>query len=174
MVKLDMFGLLRTTILSLALAFGTGAVLAQDFQKGLAAYKANDHATALKELRPLAEQGDADAQEMIGWIYENGIGVLQDYLEAFKWYRLAAEQGNTVTQVRLGHMYRDGRVLDNAAKAAIRAHMWYNIAAVNHTDSKFTADRRDYVAAKMTLDSILTAQSMARECMSSNYKNCGW
>ena len=88
-----MFGLLRTTILSLALAFGAGAALAQDYQKGFAAYKAADYAAALKEWRPLAEQGDADAQYNLGWMYTNGDGVLQDYAEALKWYRLAAEQG---------------------------------------------------------------------------------
>ena len=53
-----MFGLLRTTILSLALAFGAGAALAQDFQKGLAAAQSGDYATSLKEWRPLAEQGN--------------------------------------------------------------------------------------------------------------------
>jgi hypothetical protein len=51
-----MFGLIRTAILSLALAFGAGSVLAQDFDKGMAAAQAGDFATALKEWRPLAEQ----------------------------------------------------------------------------------------------------------------------
>jgi uncharacterized protein len=32
-------------------------VSAQDFQKGLAAYNAGDYATALKEWKPLAEDG---------------------------------------------------------------------------------------------------------------------
>ena len=33
-----------------------------DFQKGVAAYKSGDYASALREWEPLAEQGDADAQ----------------------------------------------------------------------------------------------------------------
>ena len=44
-----MFRLIRATILSLALAFGAGAALAQEFDKGFAAAQAGDYATALKE-----------------------------------------------------------------------------------------------------------------------------
>ena len=164
-----MFGLLRTTILSLALAFGAGAALAQDFQKGFAAYDAGDYATALKEWRPLAEQGDADAQYNLGWMYTNGTGVLQDYAEAMKWYRLAAEQGNAKAQYNLAGMYANGWgvLQDN-----VRTHMWNNIAAANGHEK--AGEWRDKTAAKMTSADISEAQKMARECMSSNYKNCGW
>ena len=64
-------------ILSLALAFGAGAgaVVAQDFNKGMAAYNARDWATALKELRVLAEQGHANAQGNLGNMYYAGYGV---------------------------------------------------------------------------------------------------
>ena len=51
-------------------------VLAADFQAGLEAYKRGDYATALEELRPLAELGLAEAQSMLGVRYENGEGVL--------------------------------------------------------------------------------------------------
>ena len=39
-----------------------------DLQKGLTAYKSGDYATALREWRPLAEQGDEIAQTSVGWI----------------------------------------------------------------------------------------------------------
>ena len=39
-----------------------------DFQKGLTAYQSGDYATALREWRPLAEQGDEIAQTSVGWI----------------------------------------------------------------------------------------------------------
>ncbi len=45
-------------------------------EAGLAAYSRGDYATALKEYRPLAEQGDAVAQFALGSMYENGRGVL--------------------------------------------------------------------------------------------------
>ena len=65
-------------------------VIAQDFDKGLAAAQSGDFATALKEWRPLAEQGNAGAQHNLGVMYEGGQGVLQDNAEAVKWFRLAA------------------------------------------------------------------------------------
>ena len=43
-----------------------------DFTKGLDAYEKGDYDNALKEWRPLAEQGDATAQYMLGLTYANG------------------------------------------------------------------------------------------------------
>ena len=121
-----MFGLLRTTILSLALAFGAGAAMAQDFQKGFTAYNEGDYATALKEWRPLAEQGDVTSQYNIGQMYRKGRGVLQDDAEAVKWYRLAAEQGYADAQYNIGVMYKNGRgVLQDYAEAM----KWSRLAA---------------------------------------------
>ena len=59
-------------------------VAAQVSTKGLAALEAYDYATALEELLPLAEQGDATAQSLLGGMYALGTGVLQDYAEAVK------------------------------------------------------------------------------------------
>ena len=80
-------------------------VAAHDFQKGVKAYERGDYATALREFRLVAKQGDADAQFYLGLMYYEGQGVPQDYAEAVKWYRKAAEQGNALAQVNLGVMY---------------------------------------------------------------------
>jgi uncharacterized protein len=82
-------------ILTVALTSMSGhSSLAQDFDKGLAAAQSGDFETALKEWRPLAEQGNADAQYNLGWMYSSGTGVPQDYTQAVEWYRKAAEQGH--------------------------------------------------------------------------------
>jgi TPR repeat protein len=52
--------------------------LAQDFDKGLTAYRSGDYETALQEWRPLAEQGNASAQHNLGLIYSRTEGVVQD------------------------------------------------------------------------------------------------
>ena len=84
---------LRTAvILVLALAL-SAPVLAADFQVGLEAAERGEYAKALREWRPLAEQGNADAQYNLGVMYEEGRGMPQDDAEAVKWYRRAAEQG---------------------------------------------------------------------------------
>ena len=105
-------------------------VVAQDFQKGFAAYNAGDYATALQEWTPLAEAGDAPAQFHLGrMLYIRCIRVdCGNFKEAVKWYRLAAELGSAWAQATLGGMYERGRGVpqDNAI-----AHMWYNIGAAN-------------------------------------------
>ena len=65
-------------------------VAAQDLQKGVDALHSGDFATALQEWRPLAEQGDADAQTSLGTIYNLGHDVLQENIMAYMWYNLGA------------------------------------------------------------------------------------
>ncbi|WP_435229433.1 hypothetical protein ACMAZE_12060 [Pseudopelagicola sp. nBUS_20] len=60
-----------TLAVAFLMAFNT-SVLAQDFDKGFKAYQAGDYATALQEWRPLAEQGNADAQFNLGNMYYSG------------------------------------------------------------------------------------------------------
>ena len=79
-------------------------VMAQDFQKGLAAFNAGDYATALKEWTPLAEAGGYVAQYNLGYMYAKGIGVPQDYAEAVKLYQLSAEQGFASAQNNLSYV----------------------------------------------------------------------
>jgi TPR repeat protein len=64
------------------------------FNKGLDAHNRGDYETALLELRPLTDQGNVDAQNILGIMYFEGQGVPQDYAEALEWYRLAAAQGH--------------------------------------------------------------------------------
>ncbi len=117
---------LRTAVvLVLALAL-PALVLAADLQSGLEAYERGDYATALKEWRPLADQGYAGAQFNLGLIYENGYGVAQDYAEAAKWYRLAAEQGFAGAQFNLGLKYSNGQGVPQEYPEAVK---WYRLAA---------------------------------------------
>ena len=56
---------------------------------------------ALKWFRLAAEQGLAEAQNDLGYMYKEGQGVTQDYKEALKWYRLAAEQGHAEARKKI-------------------------------------------------------------------------
>ena len=97
-----------------------------DFNKGLTAAQSGDFATALKEWKPLAEEGNAAAQNNLGLMYHNGWGVPQDYKEAVNWYRLAAEQGNAAAQYNLGLLYEKGKGVPQDDKEAVRL---YRLAA---------------------------------------------
>ena len=91
-----------------------------DFNKGLTAAQSGDWATALKEWKPLAEEGNAVAQNNLGLMYHNGWGVPQDNKEAVNWYRLAVEQGYAIAQYNLGLMYEKGKGVPQDDKEAAR------------------------------------------------------
>lgn len=113
--------------------------------------------------RPLADQGNANAQYFLGVMYDGGWGVLQDYAAAASWYQKAADQGNANAQHNLAVMYSIGR---GVPQNYVIAHMWYNLAASQEIDrswSHSSAEGRDFVAAKMTPAQIAEAQRLARE-----------
>jgi TPR repeat protein len=120
-----MRNLIKTFLVMLMLSFSHAAI-AGDYEDGLAAGEKGDFATALRLWTPLAEQGDADAQNNLGLMYDKGQGVAQDYKTAVKWYTLAAEQGNAKVQTILGVMYAQGQGVSQDYKTAVK---WYTLAA---------------------------------------------
>ena len=83
-------------------------------------------AAALTKLRALAEKGDAKAQNNLGRMYDEGLGVPKDEDEAVKWYREAADQGHADAQNSLGVMYRTGL---GVPKDEVEGVKWYRKAA---------------------------------------------
>lgn len=83
-------------------------------------------AEAAKWFKKSAELGFAEAQNTLGWIYNNGDGVQKDEAEAFKWFSKAAEQGHAKSQLKLGHCYASG---DGVPKDEAEAVKWYRKAA---------------------------------------------
>ncbi len=85
--------LLLIPVLLLTLLVGNPAC-STGFQKGLDAYQRGDYETALRELEPLAEQGNPDAQYNLGWMYYQGEGTAQDYVYAHMWLNICASEGD--------------------------------------------------------------------------------
>jgi TPR repeat protein len=114
--------------LSALLLLGTAGFAQADDpgSRGDEAYRQGDYAEAMKWSRLAAEQGDADAQSLLGLMYFSGMGVPKNYAEAAKWFRLAAEQGDADAQSLLGLMYRDGKGIP---KNAAEATKWFRLAA---------------------------------------------
>jgi hypothetical protein len=103
---------------------------AQPLDAAYAAYRNRDDETALRLSRPLAEQGNARAQTLLGLIYHRGFhggsATQKNEGEATKWFLRAAEQGDASAQLHLGIMYSEGRAVpQNFAEAA----KWYRLAA---------------------------------------------
>jgi len=51
-------------------------------------------------------------------MYEQGLGVRQDYAEALKWYKKSAEKGCMLADISIGQMYLDGRGVRQDLKEA--------------------------------------------------------
>ena len=160
---------IRNWILSGLLAMMlAGGALAGDFQKGLKAYEAGDYATALAEFTPIAEAGDSRAAYLLGVMYREGEGILQDYVEAVKWWLRAAEAGDAAAQYSLGSMYNHGKGVPEDKRFA---YMWFNLAAAQGYEEARTL--RDWLANRiMTPAQTNEAQEMSRKCLAQNYKNC--
>jgi TPR repeat protein len=113
---------------------------------------------AVRLLRPLADQGNADAQMKLGFMYVAGEGIPQDYVEALKWFRLAADQRQANAQCFLGLMYFEGR---GVLRDYVSAHMWLDLAAAGGIED--AAEYRHALTAKMTSAQVAEAQRLARE-----------
>lgn len=81
---------------------------------------------SFEQCQKLAEQGNVEAQHKLGRMYEEGLGVKQDYKEAVKWYLKAAEKGHAQSQYKLGTMYALGK---GVSKDTLEAGKWFGKAA---------------------------------------------
>jgi TPR repeat protein len=97
---LQRFSLCAFTVL-LCASFSAAA----DLASAKDAYQQKDYVTAFKELTPLAEKGNADAQFILGKMYWMGQGVLKDPEQAMKLFKASALQGNADAQFFLGSIY---------------------------------------------------------------------
>jgi hypothetical protein len=147
-----------STLFGVVLLLALVPAYGQDFQKGRDAYNSGDYATALKEWRPMAEQGVARAQLNLGYMYDYCEGVPEDDVLAARLYRLAAEPGLADAQNDLGVMYGAG---EGVPKDYALAYIWWNLAAAQ--GEEYAVKNRDIVARNMTPAQIAEAQRMARE-----------
>ncbi len=107
-----------------------------------------------------AERGDAAAQARLGFLYETGRGVPQNYYLAAKWYYRAAMQGQGGAQLALGMLYNKG---EGVPRDYVLAYMWLELSASQAAGGErdFRARMRDAVAGKMTAAQIQLAQRLA-------------
>ena len=118
--------LLAAFVIIVVSTVATGTLLAQDLDSGWEAYDSGDYATALKIWTPLAEQGNSQAQGVLGMMYANGEGVSQDFAEAMRWFHKAVEQGHAAAQYGVGKLYANGQ---GVAQDYAKAVKWFRLAA---------------------------------------------
>jgi TPR repeat protein len=179
----------RNRLLRCALAFSLISVIPAlaDLEAGKRAYEQRDYRTALKELKPLAEQGNPEAQALLGLMYSLGRGVPFDVDQAMKWFKAAADQGNAEGQCRLGSLYlrtdtaQGLRLLKFSANQGfadaylllglaymnlkdapldlVQADMWLQLAAA--AGDPLAAKQRARAEGQMTPDQVAKARLLA-------------
>lgn len=121
---------------------------------------------ALRWFRNSAEQGNPDAQYLLGQMYEEGEGVSQNFSMAAKLYRKAAEHdpdlgGAGQGRYHLGLLYLDG---NGVPKDYVQAYFWLRLAEFESDPHLSTAK------AQMTPEQILEAERLVEEWKFQNIK----
>lgn len=101
---------------------------------GLAALKREHYATALRSWLPLAEAGDPEAQANVGYMYEEGLGVTQQFDVAVSWYEKAAASGSMQANHNLGMIFAEGR---GTTQSWVRALRYFEVAANDIPASRY-------------------------------------
>jgi hypothetical protein len=84
---------MKKLLITFLLIFSS-VIWSADLNKGFDAYYSMDFNTALIELKPFAEQGNMEAQAMLGEIYWFGMAGEINNILAFMWFSIAASQGD--------------------------------------------------------------------------------
>ncbi len=84
--------------------------------------KSQNYTEAVKWYEKAAGKGDISSCYSLGFIYNNGKGVLKDSLRAMSWYEMAAKQGHAGSQNNLAVIYYYAKDYSSAFK-------WFKLAA---------------------------------------------
>ena len=95
------------------------SALAGQLEEGLSAHDRGDYATALQNLRPLAQAGSADALLTLGEMYTKGQGVIYNYTTALDLFSKAYSAGSYDALAEIGNMYRSGLGVDQDYAKAV-------------------------------------------------------
>jgi uncharacterized protein len=152
------------TILCVILLFGaltTRAAFADGrLTRGIAAFSRGDYARAVAALSARSLRGNARAQGLLGFMYENGFGVPQAYDVAADLYQRAAAQGDPFAQSRLGLIYDKGH---GVPQSVVLSYKWLDLAAAHAAkrERDWYLRLRNAVASKMSSDQIEEGQRLA-------------
>ena len=104
-------------MLAVALALAVSPVSAQ-LKEGAIAYSRGDFATAVRRLQPLAQEGHATAQYLLGAALVNAQPPLANVAEGESWLKKSAERGNLAAMRDLGKLNAFGKQPSDRAQAA--------------------------------------------------------
>jgi len=131
-------------------------LFAASYEEGKQAYLKKNYALALEILKPLAEEGDSQAQITMGLMYDYGHGVEKSPAESIKWYRMAAEQGVPLVQHDIGVKYFQGQGVE---QNYLEAAKWWELSSnAGISDSQFNLGLMHYRGIGIPKDYVKAAK----------------
>jgi uncharacterized protein len=122
------------TVLSVLAALTT-PVGAAPVDDAITSYEIGNYPQALARLRPLADQGSAEALFYLAVMHHNGSGVPRDLAEAHRLYKQSAEKGYAPAQFNLAILHHKG---EGVTKDDAEARRLYRLAAdQSHARAQF-------------------------------------
>jgi TPR repeat protein len=107
----------------------------------------------LDQLRQMAEEGNAAAENSLGLRYAQGDGVKLDEQEAVRWFLRAAQHGSVSAQSKLGSIYYSGR---GVPKDLTQAYFWMVVARLSGDEASKTLSPG--IRYELTRDQITTIE----------------
>jgi hypothetical protein len=153
--------LMIPVLVAIVLPLDPGPAQAGDLWRAAkAAYARQDYVKAAELLIPLAERGDPASQAYLGFMFEHGRGVPQNYTEAAYWYRRSGEQGFSTAQYTLGLLYDKGF---GVPQDPVESYKWLILAAASAPKDlrDYYTRLRDSVSTKLTRGQIAEARHRA-------------
>jgi len=78
------------------------------WEDAVSAYRSRDYAMAAQLFRSLAKQGHARAQNNLGMLYRDGLGIPQDFVRAHMWHSVSAITWSDIDEKETAMKERDG------------------------------------------------------------------
>src|SRR6187399_205770 len=153
-------------VIGLVLALSAQAQTPEErLRTAAGAYERKDYALAVSLWRPLANQGNAEAETLLGAMYWSGEGVPRDHREAARLYLGAAQKGYARAQNDIGFMYGFGEGIP--PRDDVQACKWLTLAVAGYTAKN--QERREQavkdlatVRARMSSHQIEEAERLVR------------
>lgn len=136
----------------------SAADLNEDFERGWNAYTARKYPEAIAFWRKAADQGHARAQNGLGVLYRDGLGVTKDSKQAARWFQASANSGYAFGMFNLGLAYRDGA---GVARDDVEAYKWLLLSATVNFDEQSVFEA-NLLARRMTPGQLEEARARAQ------------
>ena len=160
---------IAVSVTGIALYLVVQPVMAGQIEDAEVAINAFDYETAVRLLKPLVEQGNAKAENLLGSLYDAGHGLPRNRAEGLKLTLMAAEQSDPMALLNLGATYDIGSFVP---RDYVKAYMWYNLAAALPESgvSRYAASSRDELEKKMSGEQVAKAQQLSTDWLNAHPK----